>query len=62
MICALLTPRCQEHPGNHVAGRVVVAGRIQENRVMDDTFADEPGRRLEDLLSTYGPEARRLLD
>jgi len=30
--------------------------------LLDETFADEPGKTLRDLLTQYGPEAVRLLD
>ena len=30
--------------------------------VLDETFADEPGRTLRDMLTQYGPDAVRLLD
>jgi predicted DNA-binding transcriptional regulator YafY len=36
--------------------------RVQETTVLDETFSDEPGRRLADLLARYGPAAVRLLD
>ena len=29
--------------------------------MLDDAFADEPGRTLRDLLARYGPEAVKLL-
>jgi predicted DNA-binding transcriptional regulator YafY len=36
--------------------------RVQATTVLDETFSDEPGRRLADLLARYGPAAVRLLD
>jgi predicted DNA-binding transcriptional regulator YafY len=36
--------------------------RVTAPTLLDETFAEEPGRTLRDLLSRYGPEAVRLLD
>jgi len=36
--------------------------RASGSRLLDETFADEPGKTLRDLLTRYGPEAVRLLD
>jgi predicted DNA-binding transcriptional regulator YafY len=36
--------------------------RIRDCVSLDDTYADEPGRTLRDLLTRYGPDAVRLLD
>ena len=35
--------------------------RVKNIDMLDDTFAEEPGRTLRDLLSRYGPEAVKLL-
>jgi predicted DNA-binding transcriptional regulator YafY len=35
--------------------------RVQDCTLLDETFVDEPGRTLADLLSRYGPEALKLL-
>jgi hypothetical protein len=34
---------------------------VKTIEIMDDTFADEPGRTLRDLLARYGPDAVKLL-
>ena len=36
--------------------------RVTEAAALGETFADEPGRTLRDMLAQYGPEAVRLLD
>src|SRR5262245_29257910 len=36
--------------------------RASGSRLLDETFADEPGKTLRDLLTQYGPDAVRLLD
>jgi predicted DNA-binding transcriptional regulator YafY len=36
--------------------------RVSEPAMLDDTFADEPGRTLRDMLGRYGVDAVRLLD
>ena len=36
--------------------------RVSDASPLDETFADEPGRTLRDMLAQYGPEAVRLLD
>ena len=36
--------------------------RMTEPGALDETFVDEPGRTLKDMLAQYGPEAVRLLD
>ena len=36
--------------------------RMTEPGALDETFVDEPGRTLKDLLAQYGPDAVRLLD
>jgi predicted DNA-binding transcriptional regulator YafY len=36
--------------------------RAANATLLDETFDDEPGKTLKDLLTTYGPEAVRLLD
>jgi len=36
--------------------------RVNDATMLDDVFADEPGRTLKDLLTRYGPDAVRLLD
>ena len=36
--------------------------RAAESRLLDQTFEDEPGKTLRDLLTRYGPAAVRLLD
>ena len=36
--------------------------RASDPRLLDETFDDEPGKTLKDLLTKYGPEAVRLLD
>ena len=36
--------------------------RVTGSTLLDETFKDEPGRTLRDLLRRYGPEAVRLLD
>jgi predicted DNA-binding transcriptional regulator YafY len=36
--------------------------RAQQSTVLDETFRDEPGRTLRDMLTRYGPDAVRLLD
>jgi len=36
--------------------------RASATRLLDETFDDEPGKTLRDLLTRYGPEAVRLLD
>ena len=38
------------------------AARLGGTIVLDDSFVDEPGKTLRDLLSRYGPDAVRLLD
>ncbi len=35
--------------------------RVKHVDLLDETFADEPGRTLRDLLAQYGPEAVQLL-
>ena len=35
--------------------------RIERSTLLDETFADEPGRTLADLLTRYGPDAVKLL-
>jgi predicted DNA-binding transcriptional regulator YafY len=35
--------------------------RVEECNLLDETFVDEPGRTLADLLARYGPEAVKLL-
>jgi predicted DNA-binding transcriptional regulator YafY len=36
--------------------------RVHRPAMLDDTFVDEPGRTLRDMLARYGVEAVRLLD
>jgi len=36
--------------------------RIAASTMLDETFEDEPGRTLRDMLARYGPEAVRLID
>jgi predicted DNA-binding transcriptional regulator YafY len=36
--------------------------RIAASRMLDETFEDEPGKALRDMLARYGPEALRLID
>jgi predicted DNA-binding transcriptional regulator YafY len=36
--------------------------RVTDASALDETFADEPGRTLRDMLAQYGPEVVRLLD
>jgi len=36
--------------------------RASDPALLDETFADEPGKTLRDLMTRYGPEAVRLLD
>jgi predicted DNA-binding transcriptional regulator YafY len=36
--------------------------RTSDSILLDETFVDEPGKTLRDLLSQYGAEAVRLLD
>jgi predicted DNA-binding transcriptional regulator YafY len=36
--------------------------RAHELVTLDETFAEEPGKTLRDLLTRYGPEAVKLLD
>jgi predicted DNA-binding transcriptional regulator YafY len=36
--------------------------RASDAMLLDETFEDEPGKTLKDLLTKYGPEAVRLLD
>src|SRR5262245_12401534 len=36
--------------------------RVASPTLLDESFEDEPGRTLRDLLSRYGPDAVRLLD
>lgn len=36
--------------------------RAAESTVLDQTFEEEPGKTLRDLLTQYGPAAVRLLD
>src|SRR5262245_8808592 len=36
--------------------------RVADSTVLDDTFDDEPGKTLKDLLTRYGPDAVRLLE
>lgn len=35
--------------------------RIATSTLLDDTFADEPGRTLSDMMARYGPDAVKLL-
>ena len=35
--------------------------RIATSTLLDDTFADEPGRTLSDMMARYGPDAIKLL-
>jgi hypothetical protein len=35
---------------------------VVQSALLDETFAEEPGRTLRDLLTRYGPDAVRLLD
>jgi predicted DNA-binding transcriptional regulator YafY len=36
--------------------------RMTEPAALDETFTDEPGRTLKDMLAQYGPDVGRLLD
>jgi len=36
--------------------------RVSAPAMLDDTFGDEPGRTLKDMLARYGVDAVRLLD
>jgi len=36
--------------------------RVRQATMLDETFEEEPGRTLRDLLARYGPNAVRLLD
>src|SRR5262245_51158087 len=36
--------------------------RASGSRLIDETFTDEPGKTLRDLLTQYGPDAVQLLD
>jgi predicted DNA-binding transcriptional regulator YafY len=36
--------------------------RIAVSTLLDETFEDEPGKALRDMLARYGPEAVRLID
>ena len=36
--------------------------RVAASTMLDETFEDEPGRTLRDMLARYGPEAVRLID
>jgi predicted DNA-binding transcriptional regulator YafY len=36
--------------------------RVAASTMLDETFADEPGKALRDMLARYGPEAVRLID
>ena len=36
--------------------------RVRRATMLDETFEEEPGRTLRDLLARYGPNAVRLLD
>jgi predicted DNA-binding transcriptional regulator YafY len=36
--------------------------RIAASTILDETFEDEPGRSLRDMLARYGPDAIRLID
>src|SRR5262252_2008952 len=36
--------------------------RVTQSTMLDQTFDDEPGKTLKDLLTRYGPDAVRLLD
>src|SRR5919201_2955683 len=36
--------------------------RVSRSTVLDQTFDDEPGKTLRDLLTRYGPDAVKLLD
>jgi predicted DNA-binding transcriptional regulator YafY len=36
--------------------------RVSRSAMLDDVFADEPGKALRDMLAKYGPDAVRLLD
>ena len=36
--------------------------RVAAAAILDDTFEDEPGKALRDMLARYGPDAVRLVD
>ena len=36
--------------------------RIAASTMLDETFEDEPGKALRDMLARYGPEALRMID
>ena len=36
--------------------------RVRQATMLDETFEEEPGRTLRDLLARYGPNAVRMLD
>ena len=36
--------------------------RMTSTTTLDETFSDEPGRTLRDMLAQYGPDVVRLLD
>jgi predicted DNA-binding transcriptional regulator YafY len=36
--------------------------RVAASTMLDETFEDEPGKTLRDMLTRYGPEAVRLID
>jgi predicted DNA-binding transcriptional regulator YafY len=36
--------------------------RVAASSMLDETFEDEPGKTLRDMLARYGPDAVRLID
>jgi predicted DNA-binding transcriptional regulator YafY len=36
--------------------------RVETSTILDETFEDEPGKALRDMLARYGPDAVRLID